>query len=56
MDGVISAGNDGCIALAWWDMSAKRYRLEVGYVGQDGIEANKSYKLNDSHKFEEVKK
>nr|WP_279196075.1 hypothetical protein [Ralstonia mannitolilytica] len=46
-----SAGEDGCIALAWWDEGEERYRMEVAYVGEDGIEPNITYKLDDNHKF-----
>jgi len=44
-------GEDGCIALAYWDSINERYRLVVGYVGEDGIEAGKFYKLNSDNKF-----
>ena len=54
LDGSVLAGDDGCIALAWWDTDKERYRLEVGYVGEDGIESGKTYKLNDCHKFIEA--
>ena len=40
-------GDDGCIALAWWDSSAERFRVAVGYVGEDGIEANVEYRVRD---------
>ncbi|MCT9125381.1 hypothetical protein [Cupriavidus gilardii] len=46
-----SAGEDGCIALAWWDESAERYRIEVAYVGEDGIEPDVMYRLDGHHKF-----
>ena len=51
VDSQASAGEDGCIALAWWDKKAERYRMEVAYVGEDGIEPNVTYKLDDNHKF-----
>ena len=40
-------GEDGCIALAWWDSSAERFRVAVGYVGEDGIEADFEYRVRD---------
>ena len=55
LGGSVSAGEDGCIALTWLDEEKNRYRLEVGYVGENGIKANTYYRLNDAHKFEEVK-
>ena len=49
-----SAGEDGCIALAWWDDDAKRFRLEVAYIGENGIEPNVMYELDEDHKFSKV--
>ncbi|PYE13396.1 hypothetical protein C7410_14751, partial [Paraburkholderia silvatlantica] len=40
-------GEDGCIALAWWDSNAERFRVAVGYVGEDGIEADVTYCVRD---------
>ena len=37
-----SAGENGCLALSWWD--GKRYRMVVGYVGEDFIKSNVLYK------------
>ena len=54
LNGKASAGEGGCIALAWWDYKNERYRLEVGYVGENGIEAGKFYQLNEDHKFIEA--
>ena len=51
-DGTATAGNDGIIVLRYWD--SNRYRLVVGYPGEDGIEAGKKYRLNGDHRFEEV--
>ena len=39
--GTATAGHDGQIRISWWD--GNRYRLAVGYVGEDGIEANVPY-------------
>jgi hypothetical protein len=54
IDGIVSAGENGCIALTWWDGSKHSYRIEVGYVGENGIKPNTPYRLNDEHKFEEA--
>ena len=50
-DGTATAGNRGTICLRWWDASAERYRTEVAYVGEGGIEANVAYRLSADHKF-----
>lgn len=54
LDGVAFAGEDGCIALAWWDEEKHRYRLKVGYVGEDGIEEDRFYRLDENNNFTEV--
>ena len=46
-----SAGKNGCIALTRWVESEKRYRVSVAYVGENGIEENVFYKLNDVGEF-----
>jgi hypothetical protein len=46
-DCTAKVGEDGCIALAWWDEVSKRYRMAVGYVGEDGIEADVEYCVSD---------
>jgi hypothetical protein len=42
------AGARGVIALTWYDEAAKRPRLTVGYVGENGIEADVFYRV-DAH-------
>ena len=41
--GRAKAGENGLVAVAWWDESARRGRLAVGYVGEDGIKPNTWY-------------
>jgi hypothetical protein len=42
--GTATAGNGAIIAVKYWDGS--RYRLAVGYTGEDGIEPGKAYRVN----------
>jgi hypothetical protein len=42
--GTATAGDDAIIAVKYWDGS--RYRLAVGYTGEDGIERGKAYRVN----------
>ena len=42
-DGTATAGDDGEIRIRWFD--GRRYRLAVGYVGEDGIKANTPYRV-----------
>ena len=54
VEGIASAGDDGVIMLLYYDKNKNgRYRVIVGYVGENGIEANKKYKLNDNNEFVE---
>jgi len=48
------AGEDGAIALAWWNNEEKRYRIAVGYVGENGIKADVWYYVENG-KLAEVK-
>ncbi|MCK9569439.1 hypothetical protein M0R72_10915 [Candidatus Pacearchaeota archaeon] len=51
---IVSAGESGCFATLWWD--GQRNRVAVGYVGEDGIEAGVSYRLDDKGTFVKVDK
>lgn len=46
---IASAGKDGVIALTWHD--GTRYRVTVGYVGEDGIEPGVAYCVDDAGKL-----
>jgi hypothetical protein len=50
--GTATAGYRGIIQIRHWDGS--RYRIVTGYVGEDGIEANKAYRLDGNGKFIEA--
>ena len=43
--GTATAGDYGTVCVKWWD--GDRYRLVVGYVGEDGIEPNTPYRVVD---------
>ena len=47
--GKATAGEMGRISILDWD--GNRYREVIGYVGENGIEPNVAYKLNDKHEF-----
>jgi hypothetical protein len=49
-----SAGEMGTIALTYWDDEAKRYRVVVGYIGENGLVPNVMYQLDYAHKFKVV--
>ena len=48
-DGTATAGDEGRISILCWD--GKRKREVIGYIGENGLEPNVSYKLNNRHKF-----
>ena len=41
--GTANAGKHGEIRIRYWDPKSERYRVAVGYVGEDGIEPNTAY-------------
>jgi hypothetical protein len=51
--GTASAGKKSCLRLLWWDDNNYRYREETAYVGENSIEPNVKYQLDDQHKFVE---
>ena len=53
--GTATAGESGIIAICWYDHGASRYRFAVGYVGENGIKANTSYKCDDAGNLIEVR-
>lgn len=51
-DGSTLTGGYGSeLRIRYWDNKADRYRTVIAYVGEDGIEANVPYRLDDNHKF-----
>jgi hypothetical protein len=51
--GTVSASDQGRLSLLWWDHTNYRYREEIAYVGENGIEPNVKYKLDNQHNFVE---
>ncbi|VWC95549.1 Ice nucleation protein [Burkholderia lata] len=49
--GTATAGESGEIQIKWWDDAKNRYRTVIGYVGEDGIEADVPYVLDTNHKL-----
>ena len=47
--GTATSGNDGVIAIRRWN--GKRYKFEIGYIGEDGLLPNVKYRLDDDGKF-----
>ena len=50
-DSTLTGGNCSTLQIKWWDNLASRWRIATAYVGEDGIEANTAYKLDDNHQF-----
>ena len=45
-------GENGCVVVPWHD--GERTRFAVAYVGENGIEANTPYHLNDEGQFVKI--
>jgi hypothetical protein len=45
--GTASAGEEGAIVIRYWSEVDKRWRLAVGYTGENGIENGKRYHVRD---------
>lgn len=41
----VQAGENGCFSTVYFDEKAKRNRILVGYVGEDGIKPNTPYRV-----------
>ncbi|KNC89431.1 hypothetical protein GM31_07535, partial [Trabulsiella odontotermitis] len=48
----IVLGENGCASVPWHD--GNRTRIAVAYVGENGIEANTPYRLNDKGQFVKI--
>ncbi|QPB08664.1 ice nucleation protein [Burkholderia phage Mica] len=46
-----TAGVCGELRIRFYDYAAERYRTVVGYIGEDGLEPNVPYRLDDNRKF-----
>ena len=51
--GTAKTGSLGIIVLRWWD--GARYRVTVGYVGEDGIKPDTFYRCDEQGKLVEQK-
>jgi hypothetical protein len=50
--GTATAEDGGIIQICYY--AGKRRRIKTGYIGEDGLNPNTPYRLNDKHDFEEV--
>jgi hypothetical protein len=50
--GTVAAGADGMICVRWW--AGIRLRIAVGYIGEDGLEPDVRYRLDDAGRFVRV--
>ncbi len=52
--GTAKADKNGALTLLWFDQKAKRPRVAVAYVGEDGIKPNTEYRVDDKGRITEV--
>ena len=52
--GTATAGELGRLSILYWD--GNRYREVTGYIGENDLEPNVPYKLNDNYEFVKVSK
>jgi hypothetical protein len=49
--GTATAGDYGTLILRSWDDKNQRRRFHVGYIGEDGLEPNVAYRLDEQGRF-----
>jgi hypothetical protein len=49
--GSASAGERGKISIEYWDSKVERSRVKIGYIGEDGLEPDVLYTLEESNNF-----
>lgn len=54
-DTIAQVGLNGVIALVWFETKKNRWRVSVGYAGENGIKAGTWYKLNKKGEFVETR-
>jgi hypothetical protein len=52
--GHAQSGSLGRIEIEYFDRESGRLRVKVGYIGEDGLEPDVLYRLNDEHEFVKV--
>ena len=52
--GTATAGEGGILQINAWDSKSLRYRIIIGYVGENGLVAGTQYKLDEHAQFVEV--
>jgi hypothetical protein len=52
--GTSTSGDRGILVIRWYDETARRYRLAVGYVGENGIKPNTKYRTDKAGNIVEV--
>lgn len=47
--GTATAGRQGHLRFLWWDGTRRRYRTQIAYVGESGIQPDTPYCLDENH-------
>ena len=54
-DSTLTGGDGSELRIRYWDGTDERWRTAIGYVGEDGLQPCVPYRLDENHKFVEVK-
>jgi len=52
--GTSNSGDKGILIIKYWNSEKERFMVATAYVGENGIEPNVPYKLDENHQFVEV--
>ena len=52
--GTSTSGDKGILIIKYWNIEKERFMVATAYVGENGIEPNIPYKLDENHQFVEV--
>ena len=52
--GTSTSGDQGILIIKYWNSEKERFMVATAYVGENGIEPNVPYKLDENHQFVEV--
>jgi hypothetical protein len=52
--GTSTSGYKGTILIKYWCKNSNRYKVKIGYIGENELKSNTPYRLDESNEFVEV--